>query len=195
MVRVAHRRWQRRDDATPILYHCSHVQSLFRSFLPDSIRLLDLEVVEYFAACTASCARLARTSIDRYCCVEQESWRGLGARRVKFSWNFSDILGKFPSVRRQLFVSQTKLAGRDSSSVERTTTSFHLATNSPSLIALQNWISRLWLEEISVRLFPWIRGIAARCRTLTCFNEISPIEIPIFQVSCLNDATSNTLSR
>lgn len=134
MVRVAHRRWRRRDDATPILYHCSHVQSLFRSFLPDSIRLLDLEVVEYFAACTAGCARLARTSIDRYCCVERESWRGLGARRVKFSWNFSDILGKFPSVRRQLFVSQTKLAGRDSSPVERTTTSFHLATNSPWLL-------------------------------------------------------------
>lgn len=34
----------------PTLYHCSNVQSLFRSFLPGSIRLLDLEVVEYFAA-------------------------------------------------------------------------------------------------------------------------------------------------
>lgn len=47
----------------PILYHCSNIQSLLRSFLPGSIRLLDLEVVEYFAACTAGCARGPR-SID-----------------------------------------------------------------------------------------------------------------------------------
>lgn len=74
---------------------------------------------------------VAREDLDRSI---RESWRGLDARHVKFSWNFSEILGKFPFVRRQLFVFQTKLAGRDSSPVERTTTSFHSATNSPWLL-------------------------------------------------------------